>query len=131
LFRSMIFPRVLVILISVPLALSSCLYFDNHYVEWHIENDSLTFTLGKGFDVQWMAIGFNHISQTMQGASIFLYAQNRVYEYLSLSFERPQLIRSIDFNETTGDEFYEKHIQFKIPLNGSFEFKNQEQKLLF
>jgi hypothetical protein len=127
----LIYLLALSILISAQQA-QNCLFVDDVSFGWTLTNDTISLSLGKWDYMKWVAVGFNNNNATMQGATIFMFYENKLFEYYSSDFDKPTPIREIKFNE----EPIEKHIgdrqiSFQIALNSTtFRFLDQTQRLL-
>lgn len=111
---------------------NSCVLFANTFISWTVHEDSVAFTFGKNSHIKWIALGFNSVTNnSMDGANIFKYYKNELHEYLGTGYEKPVHIRQVEFNYTNGDSFWEEHITFKMPLNGTlFRFQREEEQRL-
>lgn len=101
-------------------AQDSCTLFENTYISWNLGTDFVTFTFGKLPNQYWIAMGLNsNLTQTMQGANIYLFNGTSLNEYYGIGLEKPVFVKSLDFELVSDDPFWEKHISFQLPRNMS------------
>src|SRR5690606_13487334 len=124
--------QILIVLFLTPIfALSGCVFFENSRVEWIVHNNTIQFYIGKQWDAKWIAIGFNNVTHTMPGASIYLFNGSELWEMLGSDFSRPLFLKNVSFDSYSVGDSYEQFITFHVPINGTvFSFKNENQNFL-
>lgn len=129
------FILILLLIYQVYTQTSNCIAVDNVLFRWTFTpNDTVLISLGKWNYMNWVAVGFNFNNATIQGASMYIFDDEQLFEYYGTESGKLEFVRAVDWIYNTSDVSVltgDIAIQFKVPIRSQrFQFLDTEQHLL-